>query len=115
MNIVEHVEHVHLWYGWASFGHIPNNNITGSSDRSFSNFLRILQIYFQSGCTNLQSHQHWRNVPLSSHPLQHVLLPEVLILDFVIGIRWNLRVIFICTSLMMLKISLGDSLMFEIS
>jgi hypothetical protein len=69
MNIVEHVP---LWHGGASFGYIPKSGIAGSSGRSIPNFLRNLQIDFQSGCTSLQSHQQWRNVPLSPHPLQHV-------------------------------------------
>jgi hypothetical protein len=47
----------------------------------------------------LQSHQQWRSVPLSPHPLQHVLAPEVLIISILIGLRWNLKVILICISL----------------
>ena len=62
-------------------------------------YLRNLQIDFQSGYTSLQSHQQWRSVPLSPHPLQHVLSPEVLILDILIGIRWNFRVVLICVDL----------------
>ena len=96
MNIVEHVP---LWHGGASFGYIPKSGIAGSSGRSISNFLRNLQIDFQSGCTSLQSHQQWRSVPLSPHPLQHVLSPEVLILAILIGVRWNLRVFLNCISL----------------
>ena len=96
MNIVEHMP---LWHGGASFGYIPKSGIAGSSGRSISNFLRNLQIDFQSGCTSLQSHQQWRSVPLSPHPLQHVLSPEVLILAILIGVRWNLRVVLICISL----------------
>ena len=79
MNIVEHVP---LWHGGASFGYIPKSVIAGSSGRSISNFLRNLQIDFQSGCTSLQSHQQWRSVPLSPHPLQHVLSPEVFDLSY---------------------------------
>jgi hypothetical protein len=46
MNIVECVP---LWHGGASFGCIPKSDISGSSGRSISNFLKNLQIYFQSG------------------------------------------------------------------
>jgi hypothetical protein len=96
MNIVEHVP---LWHGGAFFGYIPKSDIAGSSGRSISNFLRNLQINIQSGCTSLQSHQQWRSVPLSLHPFQHVFLLEVLILPILIGIRWVVRVILICISL----------------
>jgi hypothetical protein len=41
MNIVEHMA---LWYGGVSFGHIPKNGIAGCSSRSISNVLRNLHI-----------------------------------------------------------------------
>ena len=46
MNIVEHVS---LCRGGASFGYMYKIGIAGSSSRSISNFLRNLQIDFQSG------------------------------------------------------------------
>ena len=47
---------------------------------TMSNFLRNHQTDFQSGCTSLQSHQRWWNVPLSSYPHHHLLSLEFLIL-----------------------------------
>jgi hypothetical protein len=48
----------------------------------------------------LQSQQQCRSVPLSPHPYQHLLSSELLILAVLVGVRWNIRVILICISLM---------------
>jgi hypothetical protein len=97
MNIVEHVSF--LLVGTSS-GYMPRRGTAGSSGSTMSNFLRNHQTDFQSGCTSLQSHQHWRSVPLSPHSRQHLLTPVFLILDILTGVRWKLRVALICISLM---------------
>jgi hypothetical protein len=96
INIVEHVSLLHVG---ASSGYMFRNGIDGSSGSTMFNFLRNHQTDFQSGCTSLQSHQQWRNVSLSPHSYQH-LSPEFLILAILTGVRWNLRVVLICISLM---------------
>jgi hypothetical protein len=95
MNIVEYVS---LPVGTSS-GYMPSRGIAGSTG-SMSSFLRNHQTDFQSGCTSLQSLQQWRSVPLSPHPRQHLLSREFLILAILTGMRWNLRVVLICISLM---------------
>jgi hypothetical protein len=97
MNILEHVSLLHLR---ASSEYIPRSGIAGSSGSTMSNVLRNRQTDFQSCCTSLQSHQQWRSVPLSPHPCQHLLSPEFLNLAILTGVRWNLRVVLICISLM---------------
>jgi hypothetical protein len=94
------VEQVSLWYGQESFGYMPRSGISGSSDKTISNFLKNHQIDFQSGFIRFQSHQQWKSVPLSLHPCQYVLSFEFLISAILIGVIWNLRVILICFSLM---------------
>jgi hypothetical protein len=97
MNIVENVSFLPVA---TSSAYMPRRGVAGSSSSTMSSFLRNHQTNFQSCCTSLQSHQQWRSVPLSPHPRQHLLSPEVLILTILTGVRWNLRVILICISLM---------------
>jgi hypothetical protein len=97
MNIVEHVSFLPVG---ASSGYMSRRGIAGSYGSTMSNFLRNRQTDFQSGCISLQSHQQWRSVPLSPHPRQHLLSPEFLILAILTEVKWNLRVVLICTFLM---------------
>jgi hypothetical protein len=83
-----------------SSGYMPRRGIAGSSGSTMSNFLRNRQTDFQSGCTSLQSHRQWRSAPFAPHPHQHLLSPEFLILAILTGVRWNLRVVLICISMM---------------
>ena len=84
MNIVEHVSFLPVG---TSSGYMPRRGIAESFGSIMSNFLRKCQTDFQSGCTSLQSHQQWRNVPLYPHPRQHLLSPEFLILAILTGVR----------------------------
>ena len=68
MNIVEHMS---LWYNWASFGYICKSGIAGSWGRLFPNLLRNHHTDIQRDYTSLHSHQQWRSVPFTSYPLQH--------------------------------------------
>jgi len=95
------VEHVSLLPVGTYSGYMPRRGIAGSTSSTMSNFLRNHQTNFQTVCTSFQSHQQWRSVPLSPHPHRHLLSPEFLILAILTGVKWNLRVVFICISLML--------------
>jgi hypothetical protein len=97
MNIVEHVSFLPVG---TSSGYMPRRGNVGSSGSTMFNFLRNHQTGLESGCIGLQSHQQWRNAPLSPHPSQHLLSHEFLNLAILTGVRWNLRVVLICISLM---------------
>jgi hypothetical protein len=81
-------------------GYTPRRGIAESSVSTMSNFLRNHHTDFQIDCNSLQSHQQGKSASFSPHPHQHLLSPEFLFLAILTGVRWNLRVVLICISLM---------------
>ena len=90
------VEQVFLWNVGASFGYIPRSGIAGLEVELFPVFFETAKLIPK---VSVQICTHQQCGPVPHHSL-NVLSLEFLILAILMGVRWNLRVILTCISMM---------------
>ena len=79
---------VHVSFSIPVFsGYMLRSGIVGSYISSSPRFLRNPHTVLHRGCIRLHSHQQYKRVPFSLHPLQHLLFIDFLMIAILTSVR----------------------------